>query len=239
MAFESQKRAPRRPSPGFLHRLRGNFLTGIVVVAPVILTFYIIWTVVTFIDAQVVPWVPAVYNPSTWLGTYVPGFGVVIFIVFTAVIGTLTKNLFGRQLVRYGESLVERMPVVRSVYNALKQIVETVLSQSKSSFKHACLIQYPSAGIWSIGFVATETTGEILDKVGERDMLSVFVPTTPNPTSGFLLFLPRRDVVILDMTIEQAAKLIISGGLVGPPAQAVAAAKPKPATARAPATVGR
>ncbi|HEU0221416.1 MAG TPA: DUF502 domain-containing protein [Paracoccaceae bacterium] len=231
-----------RRRPGLFARIRGNFLTGLVVVAPVVLTIYIIWSIVTFIDAQVVPWVPAVYNPSTYLDADIPGFGVVIFIIFTAVVGTLTKNLFGRQLVRVGEDIVDRMPVVRSIYNALKQIVETVLSQSATSFKQACLVEYPRKGLWAVAFVATDTRGEILARAGETEMVSVFLPTTPNPTSGFLLFVPRRDVVFLDMSIEAAAKLVISGGLVMPPSAAEIAAGRRPAPAapqRRPASVGK
>lgn len=229
----TQPAGPRK-RPGLFQRIRVNFLTGLVIVAPVVLTFYLIWTVVTFIDDQVVPWVPSRYNPSTYLDAYVPGFGVVIFVIFTAIVGALTKNLFGRQLVRLGESVVERMPIVRSIYNGLKQIVETILSQSATSFKQAALIEYPRKGIWSIAFVSTETKGEIPVQAGIEEMVSVFLPTTPNPTSGFLLFLPRRDVIMLDMTVEEAAKLIISAGLVSPPSPAEIAAgrKPAPAPAR-------
>ncbi|MEM9196685.1 MAG: DUF502 domain-containing protein [Pseudomonadota bacterium] len=228
-----------RKRPGLFAQIRVNFLTGLVIVAPVVLTAYLIWTVVTFIDAQVVPWVPKIYNPSTYLDAYVPGFGVVIFIFFTATVGALTKNLFGRQLVRLGESFVERMPIVRSIYNGLKQIVETILNQSSTSFKHAALIEYPRKGIWSICFVSTESKGEIPGKAGQPEMFSVFLPTTPNPTSGFLLFVPRKDVVILDMSVEEAAKLIISAGLVTPPTAAEIAAGKRPAAARTPVTAGR
>ena len=197
--------------------LRNNFLTGLVVVAPVVITFYIIWGIVTFVDSTIVPWVPQVYNPSTYIDYDVPGFGLFVFFFFTTVVGYFTKNLFGRQIVRTIESWVERMPVVRSIYNALKQIVETILSQSASSFQKSCLIEYPRRGIWSIAFVATRTTGEIPGRAGQGDLVSVFLPSTPNPTTGFLLFVPAEDVILLDMTIEEAAKLVISGGLVVPP----------------------
>jgi uncharacterized membrane protein len=211
-----QRRAPR-PRPGLGSVLRTNFLTGLVVVAPVLITFYIIWGIVTFVDAQIVPLVPSVYNPRTYFDYDVPGFGLFIFVVFTTVVGYFTKNLFGRQIVRALEGWVDRMPVVRSIYNALKQIVETVLSQSGTSFQKACLIEYPRRGTWSIAFVVTRTTGEIPRRVGDESLISVFLPSTPNPTTGFLLFLPAEDVVVLDMTIEEAAKLVISGGLVVPP----------------------
>jgi len=176
--------------------------------------------------------VPRLYNPSTYLGVDIPGFGVIVFLVFTAAVGALTKGLFGRQLLKLGENFVDRMPVVRSIYNALKQIAETVLSQSSNSFQNACLVQYPRKGIWAIAFVSTTTKGEVLGKIDQGEMLSIFLPTTPNPTSGFLLFVPRKDVVLLDMTVEEAAKLIISAGLVTPPTAAEIAAGKKLAPAK-------
>ncbi len=203
--------------PSILQRFRTNFLTGLVIVAPILLTIYLIWWIITLVDGLIVPWVPAIYNPSYYLGTDIPGFGVVVFLLFTGLVGALTKGLFGRQLLKFGESLVDRMPVVRSIYNAIKQIAETVLSQTNSSFQHACLVEYPRKGIWAIAFVSTETKGEVNVRTGDQTVLSVFLPTTPNPTSGFLLFVPKADVVLLDMTVEEAAKLVISAGLVTPP----------------------
>jgi len=233
-----KKKVPRHAvglKPTILQRLRSNFLTGLVIVAPVTLTIWVIWTAINFIDARVVPFVPDVYNPETYLGVNIAGFGVVIFLLFTAFIGALTKGLFGRSIIRWYEDKLDRTPIVRSIYNAVKQLIETVLSQSEASFKHACLIEYPRRGIWAIAFVSTETTGEVARRSTEPDMYSVFLPTTPNPTSGFLLFLPKRDVVLLDMTIEEAAKLVISAGLVVPPTKEEIAAGRKPA----PRTNGR
>jgi uncharacterized membrane protein len=206
-----------------LQRFRNNFLTGLVIVAPILLTIYLIWWIITLVDGLIVPWVPQIYNPSYYLGQDIPGFGVVVFLLFTAIVGALTKGLFGRQLIKFGEGIVERMPVVRSIYNALKQIAETVLSQSSSSFQNACLVEYPRRGIWAIAFVSTETRGEVNARTGDEAVVSVFLPTTPNPTSGFLLFVPKSDLIILDMTVEEAAKLIISAGLVSPPYKPVAA----------------
>lgn len=216
MARKLIKRGPRVPQPGVLQRLRGNFLTGLVVVLPVFLTIYLIWATIGLIDARVVPLIPPRYNPENVFGRNIFGFGLVVFLIFTTLIGALTKGFFGRQLLTWGESLVERMPVVRSIYNGLKQILETMLSQTGSSFQHACLIEYPRKGLWAVAFVATQARGEIPGRLGEPDLVSVFLPTTPNPTSGFLLFVPRRELVMLDMSIEEAAKLIISGGLVSP-----------------------
>lgn len=228
----AKKKKIKRKKPSFLHRFRTNFFTGAVIVAPVMLTFYLIWWAVNLVDKMIVPWVPAIYNPSTYIGKDIPGFGVIVFLIFTAAVGALTKGLFGRQLLKFGENLVERMPVVRSIYNALKQIAETVLSQSNNSFQKACMIEYPRKGIWAIAFVSTETKGEVLEKMRYDQMLSVFLPTTPNPTSGFLLFVPREDVVLLDMTVEEAAKLIISAGLVTPPTAAEIAAGKKTTPAK-------
>src|SRR5690625_1035841 len=196
--------------------LRNNFLTGLVVVAPVVITIYIIWGIITFVDTRIVPWVPSVYNPSTYIQYNVPGFGLFVFLVLTTIIGYFTKNFLGREIVRTIESWVERMPVVRWIYNALKQIVETIFNQSATSFQKACLIEYPRRGAWAIAFVATRTTGEIPVRVGQGELISVFLPSTPNPTTGFLMFIPAEDVIMLDMTVEEAAKAIISAGLVVP-----------------------
>jgi uncharacterized membrane protein len=211
------KRRVRPQRPPLLQRLRTDFLTGLVVVLPVFLTIWLVWSLIGLVDARVLPLVPDRYNPENIFGRNIVGFGLAVFVVFTTAIGAAAKGLFGRQIIQFGESVVERMPIVRSIYNGLKQIVETMLSKSNSSFQKACLVEYPRKGIWAIAFVATDTRGEIPLRAEEPEMVSVFLPTTPNPTSGFLLFLPRRDVVMLDMSIEEAAKLVISAGLVTPP----------------------
>ena len=224
MASGRKRGAPWRPAVRARRRrfaavFRNNFLTGLVVVAPVVLTLYIIWGIITFVDSRIVPWVPSVYNPSTYVDYEVPGFGLFVFVILTTVVGYFTRNLFGRQIVRTVESWVDRMPIVRTIYNALKQIVETILSQSATSFQKACLIEYPRKGMWSLAFIAAQTTGEVPLRAGGRKLVSVFMPTTPNPTTGFLMFVPAEDIVILDMTIEDAAKMIISAGLVIPPTE--------------------
>ena len=197
--------------------LRSNFLTGFVIFAPISITIYLVWTFAEFVDARVLPLVPVVYKLEDYLPISLPGLGVVVFFFFVAALGALTKNLFGRQIFRVGEGYVDRMPVVRSIYNTLKQIVETIFAQGgKDSFEKVCMIQYPRQGVWAIAFISTDTSGEILGRSGEDAMMSVFLPTTPNPTSGFLLFLPAKDVIVLDMSVEDAAKLVISAGLVTP-----------------------
>lgn len=195
--------------------VRRNFLTGLVIAAPVAITVYLTVAFVSFVDNRVTPFIPEQYNPETYLRFSVPGLGVIIAFIALVLLGALTANLFGRTIIATGERIVDRMPVIRSVYSALKQIFETAVSQSETSFRDVALVEYPRKGIYAIGFITTETKGEIRTVAGE-ELVSVFVPTTPNPTSGFLLFFPKKDVVILDMSVEDAAKVVISAGLVTP-----------------------
>ncbi len=202
---------------GFIGRLRNYFFTGLIVVGPVSITVYIIWTLISFVDSWVKPLLPAIWQPETY-GLSVPGIGVAFSILILIIVGAFVANLFGRTISGFGEQLVGRMPVVRGVYGALKQIFETVLSQSQTSFQKVGIIEYPRRGLYSIVFVSTETTGEIHHRCNRSDegMLSIFLPTTPNPTSGYLLFVPKEDVIILEMKVEDAAKMVISAGLVVP-----------------------
>jgi uncharacterized membrane protein len=214
-----------RRKGSLLAGLRRSFLTGLVVVLPITLTIYLIWTVIGWIDGWVLPFVPQAYHPNQMLRYYfgddwtynIRGLGVIVFLAFTIFVGWVAKGIFGRSILKWAEGLVDRMPVVRSVYNGLKQIAETVFSQSSNNFDRACVVEFPRPGVYAIGFVATRAKGELAAKIpGGEDVLTVFVPTTPNPTSGFLVYLPAVDVIILDMTVEDAAKLIISAGLVYP-----------------------
>ena len=200
-------------------RTRNNFLTGLILVAPVTLTGYLVWGTINFVDEKVIPLVPLIYNPETYLEHSIPGFGVFLFLLFTTLIGAITKGFFGRQIVKIGELLVAKTPIVRTIYNAVKQIFETALKNSNDSFQNACLVEYPRDGIWAVAFISTPTKGEIASKIGQEDLISIFVPSTPNPTSGFILFVPRNDIILLDMTVEEAAKLVISAGLVLPDQQ--------------------
>jgi len=213
--FDELPEPPRKPGP--LAGLRASFLTGIVVIAPVSLTIWLIWSLMGWVDSVVLPLIPSNLRPEHYIGINLRGVGVIIFLIFTILVGWIAKGLIGKSLIRFAESLVNRMPVVRSIYSGVKQIAETVFAQSERSFEKACLIQYPRKDIWAIGFISTAAKGEVNAKAQTgSDLLSVFVPTTPNPTSGFLLFFPREDVIELDMSVEDAAKLVISAGLVYP-----------------------
>ena len=201
----------------FTSNLRNNFLTGLAVIIPVFITAYLIWSTIGIVDGWVLPLIPEKYAIDKFIGIDVKGIGVIIFLLFTVFIGSLTKGYFGMTILKSVESLVDRMPVVRSIYNGIKQIAETVFSQSNNSFERACLVEYPRKGIWAVAFVSTKTKGEVSEKIGKnKDLFSIFLPTTPNPTSGFLLFLPEKDIIFLDMSVEDAAKLVISAGLVTP-----------------------
>jgi uncharacterized membrane protein len=215
---------PPPPRRGRFTAMRSNFLTGLIVIAPIGITIWLIWTLTGWIDSWVLPFIPDRYNPSLlindWTGIQINirGIGVVLFLIFTMLVGWIAKGLIGRSMIRWAESLVLSIPMVRTVYSGLKQIAETILQQGQQNFDKACLVEYPRKGIWAIAFISTSAKGEIAKRAPE-EMVSVFLPTTPNPTSGFLLFVPVRDTIVLDMTVEDAAKLIISAGLVYPNGQ--------------------
>ena len=201
-----------------LANVRGNFLAGLIVIAPIGFTMWIINSIIGWIDGWVLPLIPYNYQFAEYIGINLKGLGVIFFLVFTVIVGWVGKGILGRTFLRIGENLVDRTPIVRSVYSGIKQIAETVLSSRDSSFDKAFLIEYPRKGIWAIAFVASDSKGEIAEKNPNKknQLVSVFIPTTPNPTSGFLLFIPESDIKYLDMTIEEAAKLVISAGLVYP-----------------------
>ena len=205
---------PQRVS--VLRRLRTHFLTGVVVTAPIGITLYLAWLFITYVDGKVTPLIPAQYNPETYLPFGIPGLGLVISIVVLTLIGAIAKNFLGRAVVGMGERLLARMPVIRNVYGALKQIFETVLAQSSMAFREVVMVEYPRRGLWALAFVTSKTKGEV-QNVTEDEVVNIFLPTTPNPTSGFLLFVPRKDLVTMHMTVEDGIKMVISGGLVTPP----------------------
>lgn len=204
------------PHVSFGRRLVNYFLTGLVIAGPIGITLYIAYWIIGSVDAFVKPLIPQQYNPDNFLPFHVPGYGLVVATLAVMLLGFLAANLVGRTLVQMGENLLSRVPMVSSLYAAIKQIFETVVTQSKGSFRDVGIIEYPRPGLWAAVFISTPTKGEIATKLDGEEMLSVFLPTTPNPTSGFLLFVPKRDVTVLDMSTEDAAKMIISAGLVAP-----------------------
>jgi uncharacterized membrane protein len=209
----------KKATPNFfgfvVSKLKTYLFTGILVIAPIAITFYIAYEVFIWTDK----WSRSLFQHQmehySFL-PYIPGFGVIMLVAALIIIGMFTTGFIGKFFVRLGDYIVSKMPLVSSVYSLLKQLFETVLSPKSQSFKEAVLIEYPRKGIWIIGFLATEAKGELKQKFGNKKMLAVFVPTTPNPTSGFLVMLPEEDVIKLDMTVEEALKYTVSCGIVTP-----------------------
>ena len=197
-------------------RLRNYLITGVIVTAPISITFYVSWLFITFVDRQVTPLIPDKYNPETYLPFGLPGLGLLVMVVVLMAIGAIAAGLVGRTFMRIGERVLAQMPVVRTIYSALKQVFETVFAEKSTAFREVVLIEYPRKGIWAMGFATGSTKGEVQNII-EDEVVNIFLPTTPNPTSGFLLFLPRDDVVFLDMTVEEGVKMVISAGVVTPP----------------------
>lgn len=247
---------------GLMARLRAYFLAGVLVTAPIAITLAMASWLINFVDSRIVPLIPARYNPDTYLREYfgtdvgLPGLGLIVLVVAITLVGWLTAGYLGRVVIRIGEAIVERMPIIRNVYGAVKQVVETVFRNQSQAFRQAVLVEYPRRGIWTIGFITGTTKGEV-QTLTEAEVVNVFVPTTPNPTSGFLLFVPKGDLVLLSMTIEEAIKMVMSGGIVVPlsaqekaekarngsnlwgrPVPAVEAAESSPASDERPAKVG-
>jgi uncharacterized membrane protein len=203
-------------------RLRNYFLTGVIIVGPVAVTILLIKWFIEFADEHVKPLIPSIYLPETYLPFAIPGIGVLFGVVGLMMIGFFAANLLGRSLISFGEMMLDRMPIVRNVYRALKQIFESVVSATGSGaakpFQKVGLIEFPSKGLWSIVFVTGEAAGEIaaVSPGGESDLVTVFMPTGIVPPTGFICFVPRREVMFLKMSVEDAAKIVISGGMVTP-----------------------
>ena len=196
-------------------KIRGYFLTGIIVTAPIGLTFYVSLLFIGFIDSKVRNIIPVKYHYDNILPFEVPGIGLLIVFIMLTFIGFLTAGIIGRYIIKLGERIIARLPIIRSVYGALKQIFESVLKTSSKSFREVVLIEYPRKGIWAIGFITGDTQGEV-QETSKDELVNVFLPTTPNPTSGFLLFVPRKDLRVLNMNVEEGIKMVISGGIVTP-----------------------
>jgi len=210
----------RGPKLNLFKWARNRFFTGVIIAIPIVATLLAVSWVVTKIDENVFRMIPNSLNPETYLGFAIPGLGIIISVILLFLLGIIASNFIGKSLIRSGERLLDRVPVVSPIYNSLKQIVQTVAAQRDRAFRDVCLIEYPKKDVWAIGFVTADLSGKPAEALG-NDMVCVFVPTTPNPTSGFLLFVQKDTIQILDMTPEEGAKMIISGGMVSSSQQEV------------------
>jgi len=226
--------APIRHRLGLMGRLRAHFLAGVLVISPVAITLALAFWLINFIDGHIVPLIPVQWNPDTYLREHfgfkfgIPGLGVLVLFVVITLVGWLTAGYLGRVMVRIGENIVARMPIVRSVYSAVKQIIYTIFRNQSQAFRQAVLVEYPRRGLWTIAFVTSTSKGEVQNLMKE-ELVNIYVPTTPNPTSGFLLFVPKEDVIFLNMTVEEAFKMVVSTGIVEPPDRRPEATKKAPA----------
>ena len=203
---------PPKKRRTLLGALRTYFLTGLVVTAPIYITFYLMLWFVEFLDNYFRPWIPKIYWPTTYLPFDIPGVGVVLALVLLTIIGWLTANFLGRGLLRLADRLIRQIPMAGTVYTALRQIFQTAVREDGASFSQVALIEYPRKGLNAIAFITKAADRRVNDATGKA-MIGVFLPTTPNPTSGFLLFVPEDELTILDMTVEEGARLVISAGL--------------------------
>ena len=192
-------------------KIRRYFFTGLAITAPLGITIYLSFIFINFVDSKVKNLVPEKYNPDNYLPFDIPGTGLVVAIFSLIVIGFFTAGIFGRFFVNIGENLINKLPIIRSIYNALKQIFQTILGSSSKAFREVVVIEYPRKGVWAVGFATKENKSEMAEKTNKK-LINVFVPTTPNPTSGFLLMFPIDEVIYLDMTFEEASKFIVSAG---------------------------
>jgi uncharacterized membrane protein len=207
--------SPKAP-PGVISRIRNYFLTGLVVAGPVAITLWLIWWFVTWVDNLMRPIIPTTYRPETSLPVNIPGLGLIIAFLALTLLGFLTANLVGRKLVDFGESILSHMPIVRPIYRTAKQIFQTLFSASGTSFRQVGLVEFPSPGMWSLVFLTQSPSADIAARLPATEHVSAFMPCTPNPTTGFFFYVPRRDVVVLDISVEQAMQLLMSAGIIQP-----------------------
>src|SRR5665647_1566123 len=214
LSFDAEKAAV--PHTGAAARIRNYFLTGLVVAGPVLVTAWLTWSFITWVDDLVRPFIPPIYRPETYLPWPIPGTGLVIAFVALTLLGFLTANLVGRTLVELGEGLLNRMPIVRPVYKTMKQIFETLFSKTGSSFRQVALVEFPAPGMWSLVFLSQAPSGDVAKRLPQGEHVSCFLPCTPNPTTGFFFYVKRSDLIELDMSVENAMTLLISAGMVQP-----------------------
>ena len=201
-------------------RIRNYFLTGLVVAGPLAVTLWLIWSIVTWVDGLVRPLIPPIYRPETYLPWPIPGTGLVLAFVVLTLLGFLTANLVGRTLVGWGEELLNRMPIVRPIYKTMKQIFEALFSKSGSSFRQVALVEFPAPGMWSLVFLSQPPGADLAAKLPQGEHVSAFMPCTPNPTTGFFFYVLRKDLIVLDISVENAMSLLISAGMVQPDGEA-------------------
>src|SRR6478752_3597757 len=210
---------PARPGPfhhGLVSRLRNYFLTGLILVAPAYITIALTWWFINWVDDLVRPFIPIAYRPETYLPVTIPGTGLIIAFVTLTLFGFLTANFVGRKLVEIGENILTRMPIVRPIYNSLKQIFQTLFAKGGSSFRRVGLVEFPSPGMWSLVFLSNPASPEVAARLPQTEHVAAFMPCTPNPTTGFFFYVPRRDIVDLDITVEAAMTLLMSAGMAQP-----------------------
>ncbi|HZN29423.1 MAG TPA: DUF502 domain-containing protein [Xanthobacteraceae bacterium] len=197
-------------------RIRNYFLTGLILTGPLYITINLTWWLIKWVDDVVRPFIPAAYRPETYSPVYFPGSGLIIAFMALTLLGFLTANLVGRTLVEFGENILSRMPVVRPIYKSLKQIFETLFSKSESSFRRVALVEFPSPGMWSLVFLSQSASPDIAARLPQTEHVAAFMPCTPNPTTGFFFYVPRRALIELDITVEAAMTLLMSAGMVQP-----------------------
>jgi len=201
---------------GVVSRLRNYFLTGLILVAPAYITISLTWWFINWVDDLVRPFIPIAYRPETYLPVTIPGTGLIIAFVTLTLFGFLTANFVGRKLVEVGENILTRMPIVRPIYNSLKQIFQTLFGKGGSSFRRVGLVEFPSPGMWSLVFLSNSASPEIATRLPDTEHVAAFMPCTPNPTTGFFFYVARRDIIDLDITVEAAMTLLMSAGMVQP-----------------------
>ncbi len=207
--------ASTQQSRGLGARLRGYLFAGIVVTAPISITIYLTYVFLTFVDSKVVRLLPKDWYDALYGATTFPGLGLIISLVGFILVGWFATNFLGRLIIRISEYIVNRMPVIRTLYSAIKQIFETIMATKSTAFREVVMLEYPRKGVWSIGFVTGTTQGEVQAHT-KAETVNVFVPTTPNPTSGYLLFVPKKELKYLSMSVEEGVKLVVSAGIINP-----------------------
>lgn len=201
------------------HKVRNIFLAGIFTVIPIAVTFLVLSFVFTKVEPIFQPMVIRIIDLVPFLKgrvTYIPGFGIAMTVIVIFLVGLFVTNIIGQKMVKLGERILEKIPIVRSVYSSSKQFMQAASLTSRDGFRKVILVEYPRKGLWVVGFVTCENKGET-QLLTNEDVVNVFIPTTPNPTSGFLLLVPKKDIIPLSMTVEEGLKLVVSGGIVTPP----------------------